>query len=351
MRKYNIFKSLFCVILILWTGIGLELKASPIDNNPKTIFECLQGPDVIEISLKTNFTELIENKNEDLYQKAKFGYTDAYGNFKERKIKVKARGKFRKKVCDFPPLKLKFSKEGLIAEGLKDDNKLKLVTHCFEGNAEEGEQNLLKEYLVYKMLNILTEKSYQVQLVRVTYVDTEDHYRFQRYGFLIESTKALETRLDGIAKKIFSMPIQDLERKQYNTVTMFQYMVSNTDWHVEYARNVKFILPKEGNKVTLVPYDFDFSGVVNAGYAIVNPNYPVSDLRDRFFLGHFNDAEALNETLGLFREKKTTILSLWRNFEPLKKRHQRDVINYLETFFELIEDDKVIRQELLEVEG
>ena len=55
---------------------------------------------------------------------------------------------------------------------------------------KSGDRLVLREYLVYRLYNILTDKSYQVQLIQATFEDSlKADKTFQTYGFLIEPTK------------------------------------------------------------------------------------------------------------------------------------------------------------------
>ena len=65
------------------------------------------------------------------------------------------RGKFRRMRCQFPPLRVQFKKDTLRALGLADHNDLKLVTHCMD-DPDSSRENILREYLCYRLYNILT---------------------------------------------------------------------------------------------------------------------------------------------------------------------------------------------------
>ncbi|HEY2726089.1 MAG TPA: hypothetical protein VGI61_02870, partial [Parafilimonas sp.] len=94
-------------------------------------------------------------------------------------VKIKVRGNFRKDKsnCSFPPLLLNFPKHYDDSAGLFMNQKnLKLVTQCI------NDDYVVREWLVYKLYNLITEKSFRARLVRVDYVDsssklkTETHY-------------------------------------------------------------------------------------------------------------------------------------------------------------------------------
>ena len=167
------------------------------EKSSMSIFDDLEDEPELKIRLESNFSQLIENKKEGKYQPAVMSYTSSTGEIFQTALKIKARGKFRRKICDFPPLKLKFYQDDLVEDGYVPTYKsLKLVTHCLD--SEEEKQNVIREYLAYKLYNQLTSQSYEVKLVEVTYVDSSsDADPIVRFGFLIENTKEMSDRLGG----------------------------------------------------------------------------------------------------------------------------------------------------------
>ena len=139
----------------------------------QSIFDLLNQQTLVEMTLVAELDSLINERRTNHYSKANLTYKDGAGIDRKYEVGVKPRGKFRRRVCDFPPLKLKFSKDQLEAAGLSKHNDLKLVTHCMEAD-EYNESLIMKEYLAYKMYNELTPNSFRVQLVRITYQDKHD---------------------------------------------------------------------------------------------------------------------------------------------------------------------------------
>ena len=84
-------------------------------------------------------------------------------------IKVKARGNTRRiqNICEFPPLKINFAKKSTKNTIFEGQDKIKMVTHCNE--SEQFQNYALLEYLAYKTYNSITNYSYQVRLVNITY--------------------------------------------------------------------------------------------------------------------------------------------------------------------------------------
>ncbi len=315
--------------------------ANPLTNNPdkKTIFDKLvrQG-DVLDITITTDLKSLIEERRTEDFLDAKLIYQDQNGNEVIKDMEVQPRGKFRRRVCDFPPVKLKFPKKKLEAAGLnREFNDLKLVTHCVDDKGI-GNEYLLREYLAYQLYSELTPNSYRVQLVKITYEDSEGKMgKIRRYGFIIEDTDEMAARVGGLEFEQMNVSIDSISAKDESIMALFQYMIGNADFNMVMLRNVKLVKPENGGKSIPVPYDFDFSGLVNTSYAIPQGDIGLTSIRDRLYLGNPVDQETMRGTLGYFLAKKSFLLDKVDNFTLLSRDARLDITNYLKTFFENVE--------------
>jgi hypothetical protein len=345
----NTLSSLFKLIFfaaILFPLLSVKLAGQAVVDTSEinSVFNTFYRDAVIDMTLEVDIDSLIELKNSKTEHPALLRYTDNDGHDVEHAIEVEARGKYRRRICEIPPFMLEFSKSKLKAQGLENHRKLKLVTHCYEEDLEEAIQDLLKEFLVYKIFNILSDKSYRTQLVNLTYINTRDNSHLPRLAIILESTAELGERLNGESETIYSIDKDRLDASQYNTVAMFQYMISNTDWHLTSPRNVKTFVSESTQKVTVVPYDFDFAGLINSRQAIISPDFSQVDIRERIFLGKFDGTYDLEETVALFQSKEEEILSLCKNFTLLDKKHRRDVKQYLNSFFKILDDQELCQE-------
>ena len=308
----------------------------------ESIFEVLQHSDVVNITIETNLDSLINVRRRENYQPATFSYENKNGEEITSKIKIKPRGKFRRKICDFPTVKLNFSKKALKAEGMAKFDDYKLVTHCLK-DKKESDENVLREYLVYKMYNVLSENSFRVQYLNITYIDNQNKYpKIKRKGFLIEDTGELANRIDAKVYGEIRLPIDSFNLEQYNFVALFQYMVGNVDWKVTpFSKNIKVMKAATQDKHEVIPYDFDFSGVVQTSYTRLAEHIGQKNARQRIFLGHINDPKDLNANIALFQSKKEELLEYIDNFELLAKPSRKNIKKYIESFYKDIADGKV----------
>src|SRR5439155_27257113 len=96
----------------------------------------------------------------------------------------------------FVPLRVECPRpevEGTVFEGV---GSLKLGTHC-EGD-QEYEQYTLREYLAYRIFNLLTPRSFRARLAMATHVDSISGKTLAiRYARFIESEADVSRGLEG----------------------------------------------------------------------------------------------------------------------------------------------------------
>ena len=93
-----------------------------------------------------------------------------------------------------------------------------------------------------------------------------------------------------------------------------------------------------------LPYDFDFSGLVNAPYAVANPNYEIKFVRDRIYLGFEQLLGQMHATLFYIEGKRKNLLSVVNRFRQLHVNSRVDVTNYLVSYLDRLEDIQVAKR-------
>ena len=317
---------------LLFAGQLIAQTKVLVKQSPNTIFQSIAaGDDVPELKITADLGYLLENKNSDHYLPAQLEV--AHGRQSTiHGIELQVRGKYRRRVCDFPPLRIKFSKKYLSSLGLEKHNKLKLVTHCLDAKLS-GNENVIKEYLAYKMYELLNPNSFRVALVRLHYIDSEaSFHKIKRFGILIEDTDEMAERAGGEECECYNQPLASISAEDEAVMAMFQYMIGNEDWDVKSLRNVKLVQRPDGTLLP-VPYDFDFSGLVNASYAVPNSNLGLQGVTERYYLGMVKDPEALAEATGLFRENQKSITKLVEGQKGLGMEEKRRILEYFAAFY------------------
>ena len=298
---------------------------------------------VLEIRLSGQLAALIKNK------KVREEYPFVLGSRGTNiQIKARVRGNSRVAMCRFPPLRLNFASGKTEQTVFAGQKKLKLVTHCKSDN-DRAEGNVLDEYTAYRIFNLLSDASYQVRLVRVSYQDADAKQKdLERsyYGFLIESDRELAARLGGEVAAIRDVRYSRLDDDQTTLSFVFQYLIGNTDYSLLTAEteetcchNVDLI--DVDGKLLTVPYDFDFSGLVNAAYAKPNAIVNLKRVTQRRYIGYCkSDIQSVKTSLQRVVALKHEILSVAQSVPALAEKDVATRLRFLERFFEAAGDQE-----------
>jgi hypothetical protein len=257
-------------------------------------------------------------------------------------IAVEVRGHFRRAHCYLPPLKLIYRQNPSCAfYNFKD---LKLVNSCMPSRTDD--QNLLKEYLTYKIYNLLTDKSFRVRLLRLSYVDSGGKRgTITEHAFLVEDVKDLASRNHCKLMKNEKIPTRSTDRNQMVLASVFEYMIGNTDWSVPENHNIRLIKPKHDQTGVpfMVPYDFDFSGLVNTDYALPDERMGLKTVRTRLYRGAPVSKDELIPVLDYYNQKKAAIYAAINGFDLLSGASKKEMTDYLDEFYATINDRGDVR--------
>ncbi|NRB63811.1 MAG: hypothetical protein HRU40_12435 [Saprospiraceae bacterium] len=325
-------------IIRLWANCFLLVSlgftyAFTQENNTLGLFDVLYGETPTEVTINMPLDSVLEGRRTNNYYHGSFSFIGSDGEKISLKLKVRARGRYRRSRCDFPPLKLNFSKSELHRHGWAYYDKFKLVTHC--SNAKfTGNSNLIKEYLVYKLYNQISDSSYRVQLLKINYVDTISGKKLIRFGFILEPNHQLEERIQASKfKDFYNMSSDSYDLVNENRQALFQYMIGNEDWNSKTSHNVKIMKPNRGEGAFLVPYDFDFSGLVATDYARPQFELGLKSITDRYFLGYAVGDEILNENISFFISIKGQLLDVVDKCIHLQKHNKKLIKTYINNFY------------------
>jgi hypothetical protein len=305
--------------------LGMKLFA-PAKEEGLSLFQHLSENEIQAIDLLVDMQSVLEK--DSVWFPAVLSWEGATGNKTEVQVGLEARGKNRREVCEFPPLKMRI----VPGEGHPFRKcSYKVVTHCLEGS---GESLLLREYLVYQLYGALTENSFRTNLLTVTYADKSGAVPpVKSRIILLEGKKEILARLDATDLEA-EEPVREISATDYHLFAVFQFMIGNTDWNLDKEHNVRLITRGETALPIPVPYDFDRSGLVNAPYAEPHPMLPIDNVRERFFQWRGKDRKQLEPILALFRERHDRLMNLVWEMEELPLAERQDIVRYLEEFFE-----------------
>ena len=152
---------------------------------------------------------------------------------------------------------------------------------------------------------------------------------------MIEPENMLAQRTDGIVIKRDDLGFNRMQPDKLDVFSLFQYMVGNSDYSVYGRHNVKILgLPGFGSRgYTPVPYDFDYTGLVNTYYAVPDENLGITSVRERCYLGPCRNDEAFLAAIAHINQYREDIFQLVNSFEYLDQKNKKEVITYLEDYF------------------
>lgn len=325
--------------------------AAAMPSEPDPLF---RSHEPLEIAIAAPFTTLMDERPENEELDGTATWTEPDGSTVEVSVQLRTRGNYRRDpdICSFVPLRLDFRRAEVEGTLFDKQDKLKLVTHCRE-RSTRYEQVVIREYLTYRLLNVLTDLSYRVRLMRITYEDTEDD-RDDRltWAFVIEHKDRFDNRTGFDPLEIEGSSLEELDPAFTNLTSVFQYMIGNTDFSPISAPEGRGCCHNahpfavEGGLVHAVPYDFDMSGIINAPHAGPNPRFGLRDVRQRLYRGRCRFNDQLPATLKHFRNSREALYAVVAEEPALSQRNRRSMTRYLDSFFETIDDERAVERRL-----
>ena len=332
--------------LIIWIVLVPAATAEPLFESDETLNAVLSAP----------FRQIYREKKgaKRLYHAAHIAWSGENGQTVKVPVRVRTRGKFRRLNCAWPPLRLNFATRRVAGTLFDGQDKLKLVAPCRSGNA--AEQDLLQEYLAYRIAQRLGPYSFRTRLLRLSYADSEGRAKPRTSpAFLIESEPSMAARNGATGDAMQRVAVADLDPAQTALIELFQLMISNFDFSTIRGpegsacchNSVPIRLPDTG-RVVPVPYDFDMSGLVNARYAEPPEQVPVRSVTRRYFTGRCRSDEDWNSASAILQRERDEILAMPASIPGMDERTVRDTQKFLAGFYEILDDprrfDKEVRK-------
>jgi hypothetical protein len=305
--------------------------------------------DLFEITLKFDISNLKKIRSDTNYVPGVITYRNGISDSEiiDKEIKIKTRGNFRRTYCDLPPLTLMLNNKDTSNGIFKGIKKVKLATYCRKGDQDY----VLTEYLIYRLYNILTDNSLRVRLLKINYINTSRNTKpVSEYGFFIEPVALFEKRTKSIEVKRMGLNQNNIKPEMMDRVAIFNYMIGNTDWSISNLHNVKVFsqgLSENPELGMIVPYDFDYSGMVNTDYAVPFDGLHLNSVRDRRYLGACRDKQVFINDLKEYSLKEEEFYRVINEFPYLDKYMKKSTLEYLNEFFKGIKyQDKVVEDML-----
>jgi hypothetical protein len=350
-KHFRFFRNSFFLMLISlfliqpMHGIpGGQDAGKPKSDSLKQKVNLFDSDELLDVSLSFDLTTFQKKSDKAGSYDATMIFRPGQMDSVSVKATVKHRGEYRFQTCSFPPIQLVFRKSVYTAADTGKIKKIKLVTHCTPGNASDD--YVLREYLVYKIYSVITDTSYRVRLLRITYNDTGKKRKpVTQFGFFIEPNSVLAARLNSTELKAENLNQGHIIPGVMDKVALFNYMIANWDWSVPGLHNITVLKSKIVSLSGLgiaIPYDFDLCGVVNADYGVPAPEMGLTSSRDRRFAGVCRDKQIFQTELKQYSEKKEKIYSVINDFPHLNQRSKKDITTFLDQFFDQLEKQREI---------
>jgi hypothetical protein len=287
----------------------------------------------LEFTLTADFKTV--NKDRNPNSTKVFPATMTVGD-KTFPLNIRTRGHVRRmsQTCTFAPLRLEFDNDktkGTVFEGHKN---LKLGTHCRD--ADLFEQYVPREYSAYRIYNLLTPRSFRARMAKATYVDEATKKPIaNRMALFIEDDDDVARRLEGRTIETQKLVFRQVDYDTATLLTLFEYMIGNTDMSMYLLHNV--ILVQNAKKTTIpVPYDFDYSGLVDARYAIPAKQFNITSVRDRVYRGPCRTAAEFQPFFDKFTEIKPKVAEIFETVPGMDPGYRKDAQKYIEGFYNTI---------------
>ena len=321
------------------------------DAAPQLLFS---SSDVLEVRVIAPFDVIAQERPVDEYVSGKFQYAGGDGELVVLDVGIRARGRYRRRpnVCSFPPLRLNFKKSQTEDTVFARQDKFKLVTHCSTGSYVY-EQAIIAEFLTYRILNTLTDKSFRVRLLKINYANADDEEGIDSYAILIEHKKDLAKRIGAEPLKLQKTTVDELEPGYLNLTSVFQYLIGNTDFSPVVGSpggdccHNHTLFGQDGRPYFSIPYDFDMSGLISAPHAQPNPKLRLESVQERLYRGRCVNNDRLPKTLELFVEKRPEIEALIRKQAELSPAKRRDMLRYINDFYRTISRPRSVERHLI----
>jgi hypothetical protein len=343
-----LFLAIFLASPVYGQNDGTWIQSGNTDTLYKS-FRLFEDDDLLEITLRFDLSTYFRTKPKKEYLPANITLHLSETDSISRDIRLRTRGVFRNSWCVFAPIELNFKRTDFGYADLDSISKLKLVTQC--GSGKINEEYLLKEYLAYKLYSVLTDTSFRVRLLTINYIDTEKKRKpIRHYGIFIEPVEMLADRTNTIQINTPNLTQKNIIPRIMDRMAIFNYMIGNYDWSIPGQHNVKVLKPGIFDPTGLaiaVPYDFDWTGLVDPSYAIPVEETGLESVRERLFTGICRRREVFLKDLETFSLKKEEFYKVANEFPYLNKSLKKEITTYLDGFFDQLAGRNIVIEDLM----
>lgn len=315
-----------------------------------------QGDSVIKVVLTAPVAQAYAQRGQDvrIYLPGQWTYTTAEGATQRLDVSIRTRGLFRRDYCQLPPLQLNFKKGQVKKTLFAGQNKLKVVSPC--QNGAKSQQHVVLEYLAYRTFQILTDRSFETRLIRLSYVDSDEKMApWTDLAFVIEDDSDMARRLGLTRLKVVSNRFDQMDHATTALAELFQLLIANNDYSVlrssegrECCHNSEILALEDNADVRIpVPYDFDLSGLVDTKYAAPPSYLPTRFVTTRYYRGLCQPPGVIEDAISHVQSKREDIIALFTNQQELEPKTKKKTLKFIKGYFEILDDPKRVRKEIV----
>jgi hypothetical protein len=260
----------------------------------------------------------------------------------------------RLRECDLASLAFTSDPDDLHGTPFEGLEILRLVTPCrLRG---EHDKYTVLEYLVYRSYAVIAEPALRVRLVRARFHDSEKPAKEETgFAFFIEDIGRAAARSGQVWLDIQSQRVSDLDPTHLTVMTLFQYMIGNTDWSAVAARpddrcchNVAVFGRADVGLNTVVPFDFDQTGLVNPPYAAPpDASLGIRRVSDRKYRGLCVHNSELPSAIAVFNQKRSQLTALFRQADLPYPKAREKALKYVGDFYDVINDRRKLERRII----
>lgn len=352
------FSTLMAVLAIAGTAVPLvevsaqnekKKKVPRAQRPPRDPGEFFKSEQPVAITLTTDLGRIRKDKGaKKPWRSGTVKYVDPAGKEHSIPVQLRTRGIWRLKNCEIPPMRVNFARATSVGTPFWGLDMPKLTSVCRDDDTYE--QYILQELQLYRVQNLLTPVSHKARLVNITYVDSANGKVFaKRSAIMLEEPLAMAQRLGGMEVKLKGAKADDLDPFHNAFAGMFQYFIGNTDWSIAGLHNMELLSQLDGTVIP-IPWDYDFSGAINARYATTDPSLTISRVRDRLYRGYCGPPEEVHKVVALFKEKKDAIYALYSDEigKMLRPNTVKETLSYFDDFYNTIKDQRRVEREIID---
>ena len=207
--------------------------------------------------------------------------------------------------------------------------------------------------LAYRLLNLVTDYSFRVRALNVTYIDTVKVTEVVHPAFVIEHKRSVAKRLDLSILKVTQLKSAQLQPSYTARAALHNYLIGNTDF--SFTRGPEdddcchnTVPMSDANAVVFgLSYDFDSTGMVNPPYSAPSESLGIRRFTQRKYRGYCRHGSELQDARNIFIEKKAEVFGLIETFSELPKLNRKRTHSFVSKFYKTLESDRAFEQKIV----